>query len=80
MNDLLYKCCPNYYLYNYFSAPVVSEQPSQYLAMDLGYGGVAGSTLLVLRSTLEYVSRKQDSHYYFLSGAAHGHARHVLFV
>lgn len=38
--------------WNYFSAPVVSEQPSQYLAMDLGYGGMAKSTLLVWRSTL----------------------------
>lgn len=46
---------PVIYTYNvqiYFSDPVVSEQPSQYLAMDLGYGGMAGATLLVLRSTL----------------------------
>lgn len=45
----------------FLSSSGVSEQPSQYLAMDLGYGGMAGSTLLVLRSTRKYLSGEDKS-------------------
>lgn len=36
----------------YFSEPWLPVQPSQCLAIDLGYGGIAGSTLFVRRFTL----------------------------